>query len=151
MVGCFLSRLWLAVLFSFSLSLSGNISIPMVMGDLMPGQLLASENWGWGSIPEKKLSRFIVHNPDQFKGMLSRYIKKNGDFFYVGDFSIPDVVHNQEKVTLTIRSGRIQVSVPGIALKNGPVGCTIRVLNPATQKILDAVIIDSRNVEVLYN
>ena len=135
----------------FQCSGFASVNIPVVKGDLSAGQVITSANWGWGSISEKKLTRFIILDPLQLSGMLSRYIKRSGDPFYRGDVTIPDVIHNQDKLTLTVRTGRVQVSVPVIALKNGALGCTIRVLNPATQKILDAVIIDSRNVEVLFN
>ncbi len=135
----------------FPYSISTLINIPVVKGELYPGQMITSENWIWGTLPNNKLTRFMIQDPFQMKGMLSRYIKKSGDIFYQGDVTIPDVIHNQDKLTLTVRTGQVQVSVPGIALKNGALGCTIKVLNPATQKILDAVIIDSRNVEVIYN
>lgn len=135
----------------FNLSFSGTIRLPIVSRDLSPEQLISSSNWEWGSVPEKKVTRFIVRDPNDIQGKASRYIKKSGDIFYVGDFHEPDIIHNQDKVTLTILTGKIHVSVTGIALKNGALGCTIRVLNPATQKILDASVVDSRNVEVRLN
>ena len=136
---------------SLFFGLSFPVSIPVVSGNLMPGQLVSTENWTWGSWPDNKMTRFIVNNPTEMNGKVSRYIKKSGDLFYKGDLMVPDIIHNQDPVKITLRTGLIRVSVPGIALKDGALGCTIRVLNPATQKILDAVIIDSRNVEVLFN
>jgi flagella basal body P-ring formation protein FlgA len=134
-----------------SISLPANLRVPVVKGGLLPQQLISSSNWEWKSLPDKNLSQFIIRDSTGLEGKLSRYIKNSGDLFYLGDLRVPDIIHNQDNVIITIRTANIRVSVPGIALKNGPLGCTIRVLNPATQKILDAVIIDSRNVEVRFN
>ena len=59
-----------------------------------------------------------------------------------------DVIKKQDNVTIHSAVGMVRVTMPGISLKNGTLSSRIKVLNKETNTILDAVVIDSKNVEV---
>lgn len=57
-----------------------------------------------------------------------------------GDIAEPALVRRGEAVTLALRSGGMVITAPGRALADAPMGATVRVLNLATNRTLDAIV-----------
>jgi len=100
----------------------------------------------WKSL--HKINPFTIRNNDNIRGKVSRYYKKGGEILLRSDLKDPIAIHIQDLCTIRAINGKVSVSMPAIALKNGCIGCKIRVLNKHTGKVLEAMVIDSKNVEV---
>lgn len=55
-----------------------------------------------------------------------------------GDLTAPALVRRGEAVTVLVRSGPMTISAPGRALNDGAMGASIRVVNLATNRTLEA-------------
>lgn len=62
---------------------------------------------------------------------------------------LPSVKRNQT-ITLAIRKGAIEVEMIGIAKSDGYVDGLIKVLNPTSKKIVDAVVTGKDRAEIIY-
>lgn len=60
------------------------------------------------------------------------------------------VVKRNQTITLTLRKGAIEIEMIGIARSDGYVDGMIKVLNPSSKKIVDAVVTGKDRAEILY-
>lgn len=93
----------------------------------------------------------IIFDSKDIIGKENIFYKKKGETFYKYDIKEVDIIKKQDECTINAKSGSVRITMPGVSLKNGSLGSTIKVLNKQTGKILDARIIDSKNVEVVIN
>jgi flagella basal body P-ring formation protein FlgA len=93
----------------------------------------------------------IIYNSKEIIGKENIFYKKRGDTFYKYDIKEIDIIKIQDECTINTKSGSVRIAMQGVSLKNGSLGSTIKVLNKQTGKILEARVVDSKNVEVEIN
>lgn len=93
----------------------------------------------------------IIYNSKEIIGKENIFYKKRGDTFYKYDIKEIDIIKKQDECTINTKSGSVRIAMQGVSLKNGSLGSTIKVLNKQTGKILEARVVDSKNVEVEIN
>lgn len=122
--------------------------IPVSTLKLVPGQKIKDSNLKYSWIKINKLTKFIIREKDELLGFVSKYYKKQGDYFYRRDIKKEIVIRSGDKCSIHLKYNSVQISMLGIALKNGAIGSKIKVVNKTTNKTLDAFVINSKNVEV---
>ncbi len=122
--------------------------VPVCVGALKPGDKIVSQNLRLDWVRLDKVSTFVITDSSKIINSISRFNKKRDDFFQDTDLKEEPVIFNQQPCFINLRYKLIAITVPGTALKNGTIGSRIKVLNEKTKKILDAIVIDSHNVEV---
>jgi len=122
--------------------------IPVTKVSLKPEDYITTQDIEEQWLNLDDLTDFVVRKPTELVGLQSKYFKNAGAFFYRHDVKRPVVIQNQAVCTIHLHYRSVTITMPGLALKNGSVGSKINVLNRMTEKILEAVVIDSRNVEV---
>ncbi|MDC7677334.1 flagellar basal body P-ring formation chaperone FlgA [Asticcacaulis machinosus] len=79
-------------------------------------------------------------SPQDIIGKSARYPLREGAVVRAGDLSNPVVVKKSQSVKVVWTVGGINLSMTGLAQKDGAAGDVIQVLNPTSKKTVDAVI-----------
>ena len=134
-----------------SFSLDVKALVPVVKEKIEKGTIILQTDItnNWKQITD--INQQVVFDFKDIVGKENIYYKKKGDIFYKSDIKILDIIKKQDECTINTKSGSVRIAMKGVALKNGSLGSTIKVLNKQTGKILDARIVDSKNVEVEIN
>jgi len=123
-------------------------SVPVVQKKINPGEIVATEDVLCEWLDLKKVNDFTILEKKEVVGNVCKYVKKKGDVFSKGDIKKPLVITSQQLCYITVKSGLVTITSKGIALKNGAIGSRITVQNHNSNKIIEAIVIDSMNVEV---
>ena len=92
-------------------------------------------------------ARFALR-AEQAEGMEARRLLPAGASLRAADIAPPTLVRRGDALTLHWRRGGLDISAPGRALTDAAAGEGVRVLNLATDKVLDARVRASGEVEV---
>ncbi|MDD5456943.1 MAG: flagellar basal body P-ring formation chaperone FlgA [Candidatus Margulisbacteria bacterium] len=122
--------------------------VPVVKSELSPGARIKTENLNMDWVSRQKINQFTIKDKNEAVGYMLKFFKKPGDVLYRSDIKPEDVIKNNDPCTIVLKYQEISITMPGVALKNGSVGSKIKVLNTSTQKVIDAFVLNSRNVEV---
>lgn len=125
--------------------------VPVARTALEKGRKIGSKNIDQTWIPISKLNYFVIRSKAQLIQQELRVNKRKGTVFYKDDVISPTILPKNQACTIWARTPGAVVSMPGISLINGGQRCRIKVLNTQTNRVLDAIVVDSRNVEVLIN
>jgi flagella basal body P-ring formation protein FlgA len=127
------------------------VQVPTAINNINKGEIFNKQHIGkdWKNI--NHINNSILFDAEELIGKESIFFKKKGSIFLKNDIREPFAITKQDICTITARVGSVIVTMPCIALKNGAIGSTIKVLNTRTNKTIDAVVINSRNVEVKIN
>ncbi|MEI7941632.1 MAG: flagellar basal body P-ring formation chaperone FlgA [Candidatus Riflemargulisbacteria bacterium] len=125
--------------------------VPVVKEQIEKGKIILEKDitCDWKQII--KDNQQILYYSEEIIGKENMFYKKKGDTFYKYDIKETDIIKKQDECTINAKSGSVRITMPGVSLKNGSLGSTIKVLNKQTGKILNARIVDSKNVEVEIN
>ena len=135
----------------FSFTLYAKERLPVAGRYLASAVVLAEADLEYAWFPLHKIPKSAIREISELFQAHSKYVKKRGTFFYEGDVRKPYIIHRNDPCVLHVNLNQVQISVPATALKNGALGSRIRVLNRSTKKILEARVMNSRNVEVILN
>ncbi len=94
------------------------------------------------------LSSHYLSNPAQLAGLRLRRPVAMGEALDADAVSIAPVVHRGQEITLLAHASGMEVRVTVIALSDGRPDERIRVQNPGSQRIVEAVVRSSQLVEV---
>lgn len=123
--------------------------VPVAKRQIKPRQLCSEDDIHNKWIDIKYLNDFVVRKSKiDIIGKRLKYFKKKGTFFYYNDLEELPVIYNQTDCTVHFYLNDIYITIPAIALKNGSIGSKIKVIVKSTNKMLEAIVLDSKNVEV---
>lgn len=127
------------------------VFLPTLSKQKEKGELLEENDFvhEWKNM--KEYTSQVIVNKSDCVGKELKFYKKKSDVLYRFDVKEPDAIKKQDKCLIQAKVGNVMVTMPGVALKNGSIGSTIKVLNEKTGKMLDVRVINSKNVEVLIN
>ncbi len=140
-----------AVIRKIPFYLDVRVLVPVVANKLGSGVIL-SENAVmqiWKDF--RDLNDNVIFDKKSLYGKQNKFYKSKGDVFNKYDLKEKDVIFKQDDCVIEAKSGSVTVFMPGVSLKNGAVGSTIKVLNKQTGKRLSVRVLSSKNVEVIVN
>ena len=65
-----------------------------------------------------------------------------------GDVAAPQVVKKGDTVTVTLKTNALNLTMQGRALQNGAEGDTVRIINTASNRTVDAIVTGPQTVTV---
>lgn len=125
------------------------IEVPVLKSAMKSGDLI-----GQGDIEYARLRRDVVPadtllNAEQLVGMTPRRTAPAGKALQAMDLDAPMLVRKGQLVTVTLKNGPIALSLQGRAMQNGSQGDAVRILNTASNQIVEGVVTGSQKVAVL--
>lgn len=116
----------------------GNVEVLTYARDIPAGDLVGPADIVWAKAAAAPLD--APHDPDAVIGMAARRPLRQGAPVAAHDVAAPIVVKAGEMISVTYDAEGISLSLQGKALAAAGVGETLNVENPASKKIIQAVV-----------
>ena len=118
---------------------AGNISVLTFVHAMNSGDIVQPEDLTYKQVAAT--SGNVPNNVQSVIGKTVRFPIREGAIIHTTDLTSPTVVKRQETVSVTWTQNGLSLTMSGKATKDGAVGDVIQVQNPASKKLVDAVII----------
>jgi len=102
------------------------------------GQIVQADDMTFARVPAA--SGDMPSDAASVIGKAVRYPVREGAVIRLSALSQPTVIHRAEPVKVTWSSGALSLSVTGTAQKDAGVGDAIQIENPASKKMIDAIV-----------
>ncbi len=124
--------------------LSGRVQemteLPVARRAMRAGDIVSLENLQWSRVKAALLRNDLVRMPAQAKGQALRHAIQPGQPIRLADLGQPLVVSKGSPLLLRLDSANLQVTAQGVADEAGGIGEQIRVINPYSRAVMDAVV-----------
>ena len=115
-----------------------NIRIVVPARDIARGEVLEASDLAFGS--GSVLMNGTVTSMDAAVGLEARRVLRAGETLSASDLRRPVVVTKGETVTMTFAAPGVELTAMGRALAEGGIGDTVTVQNPASYRMVSAVV-----------
>jgi len=126
--------------------LGAEIKIVTPTRDIVRGEVISGDDIALAAAPNRILSGNILTDLDAVKGMEARRTLRAGEMIAVTDVRRPVVVTKGQTVTMTFDAPGVSLTAMGRAMSEGGVGDTVVVQNPASYRMINAIIIGAGTV-----
>ena len=89
-----------------------------------------------------------IRDPSQIQGYLLKNSVPAGKVLMARMLSAPKLVQRGHKVTLTSASPGLNIKMKGVALEDGLIGESVRIINPASKRVLYGIVIAPDRVRI---
>jgi flagella basal body P-ring formation protein FlgA len=108
--------------------------------DIARGQTLAESDLTYATIQGGALMNNTVTNFDAVNGMEARRMLHAGEAMRADDVRRPIVVTKGQTVTMTFQAPGVELTAMGRAMSEGGIGDTVTVQNPASFRMITAIV-----------
>jgi len=108
--------------------------------DIGRGEILSESDLVFGTVTGSALMSGTVTTMDAARGMEARRILHAGETISASDLRRPVVVSRGQTVTMTFEAPGVNLTAMGRAMSEGGVGDTVTVQNPASFRMVSAVV-----------
>jgi flagella basal body P-ring formation protein FlgA len=109
--------------------------------DIARGQTIADSDLTYATVQGGGLMAGTVTSFDAVKGMEARRVLHAGETLRADDVRRPVVVTKGQTVTMTFEAPGVELTAMGRAMSEGGVGDTVTVQNPASFRMVSAIVI----------
>lgn len=137
-----------------------NIYVPIHVSIMTPvlvanrfirsGEVISSNDLTFAKHDKNALPDGFYKTPASLVGMAARHSIYAGSVLNKTNTTSLPVIKKNQMITLAVRTGAIEVHMQGIAKSDGYLNETIKVLNPSSKKIIDAIVKSSDKAEINY-
>jgi flagella basal body P-ring formation protein FlgA len=124
------------------------IQVPVLKRALRNGDIVRADNVEWISMPQNAIGEYTLIDADKLIGKTPRRMVMAGQAVQDAELIEPLLVSRGQMVTITYAKGPITVTARGKALEDGARGSSIRVVNSASSRSIDATVSDDGMVVV---
>lgn len=117
---------------------------------IMAGEVISASDVAYERRDRNQLSNGFFKDQQVVVGLVARYSLNAGNVLTTKNTKQLPVIKKNQPITLISRAGPVEVSMLGIAKTDGFINDTIKVLNPSSKKIIDAIVKDSNQAEINY-
>lgn len=122
--------------------------VPVLQNPVRSGDVISSADVTYVDIREKDLSAKAVLDASQLVGKSARRSLPALRTLSASDVTEPLLVKKGELVTVTLQNSVLHLTAQGKALENGSAGAVVRVLNTASNQILEGVVTGAQSIAV---
>ncbi|MBU6475116.1 MAG: flagellar basal body P-ring formation protein FlgA, partial [Alphaproteobacteria bacterium] len=122
--------------------------IPVLNAPLNPGDVIRAADIDYVDMRSTDVSSSMITQAANLIGRTPRFGLPAMRPVAANAVKLPQVIRKGELVTMTLDSAFISLTAKGRALDNGAVGDDIRIMNPSSKQIIDAVITGPQTVSV---
>ncbi len=124
------------------------LEVAVAASRLLPGTVLSAADLRMARMPAARVPTGAVLRIENAVGKQLRIQAAPGTPLPLSDLVVPTLVHRDARVLMLAEGPGLALSAGGRALENGAAGEHIRVLNPTSRAVLDAVVIGEGRVRV---
>lgn len=82
-------------------------------------------------------------------GQVASHMISSGTVITKKNIQMPIIIHRNQKISLFTKKNSIVVTMDGIAREDGSLNSTIKVFNPSSKRVLEAVVTGSNKAEII--
>jgi len=124
------------------------VSLPVLSTNLRNGDVIGSNDIETIEVPARNVNHDYILDTKDLVGMTPRRMIMQGKPVRNSDLRPPLLVERGKSVTMIFEDGGLRLTAMGRALQNGARGETIRVVNDASSRTVDAEITGAQEVTV---
>lgn len=121
-------------------------AVPVLRDTLAAGSIIGTRDIDYIDMKDSLLQANMVLDENKLIGMTPRRMITPGSPVKLSEIERPQIVARGTLITMIFKSGPLLLTAEGKALENGAEGDTIRVVNVASNKTLQAVVTGSNEV-----
>ena len=103
------------------------------------GDVVQAEDVGWSTVQAHQTPSGAPQDADQVIGLSARRALRAGTAVAVRDLAAPQVIARNDMVEVAFISGGVRLTITGRATRNAALGEAVPVLNPSSNRTIDAV------------
>lgn len=116
---------------------------------LSPNESISDDDLDYSQADKMRLYTGYFKDKNDVIGLVSSQMIAPGAVLSKKNLQKPVLVHRNEMVDLTAGNGSIVVTLKGISKMDGRLNETIRASNPATNKVLDAIVVGPGKANII--
>jgi flagella basal body P-ring formation protein FlgA len=117
-----------------------SVRIVVPAHDIARGDVIADSDLTFGTVTGTALMNGTVTNLDALKGMEARRLLRAGQAVSATDVRHPVLVTRGQTITMTFAAPGVDLTAMGRALSEGGIGDSVTVQNPASFRMITAVV-----------
>lgn len=124
------------------------VEVPVAARRLSPGEIIGRDDLEWKAVRADRITRNTALDADQLLGKSPRRPLRPGEPILHTEVRRAVLVAKGSTVTMTLEKPRMSLSVRGRALQDGARGDVVRVMNTKSNRIVEAVVVETGLVVV---
>ncbi len=124
------------------------IDVPVLKSAMKGGDVIGNADIEYVRLRRDMVPADALLNAEQLVGMTPRRTAPAGKALQAIDLDAPMLVRKGQLVTVTLKNGPIALSLQGRAMQNGSEGDTVRILNTASNQMVEGVVSGMQTVTV---
>jgi flagella basal body P-ring formation protein FlgA len=136
-------RIFLVLLAGFcapALADTSAVRIVVPARDIARGEVIADSDLTFGTVPGSALMSGTLTSMAAVAGMETRRVLRAGEVLSAADLRRPIVVNKGQTVTMTFEAPGVDLTAMGRAMSEGGIGDTVTIQNPASFRMVTAVV-----------
>ncbi len=117
------------------------VQVAVLKRQISRGEVIKRGDVELTRLPLSQVRRLEVALASQLIGFEARRAMRPGVPLSAGDVRAPTLITRNDRVVITVQSGRLRISAQGRALDDGALGDTISVINSQSKRTIDAIVI----------
>jgi flagella basal body P-ring formation protein FlgA len=120
--------------------MAADLRVVVPARDIPRGEVLAESDLTYGTVTGTALMAGTVTAMDAARGLETRRVLRAGETISASDLRRPIVVNKGQTVTMTFDAPGVTLTAMGRAMSEGGIGDTVTVQNPASFRMVSAVV-----------
>jgi flagellar basal body P-ring formation protein FlgA len=117
-----------------------NVRVVVPSRDIARGEVITNSDLTFGTVAGSALMGGTITKLDAVQGMEARRALRSGEVLSANDLRHPVVVTKGQTITMTFEAPGVELSAIGRAMSEGGVGDSVTVQNPASFRMITAVV-----------
>lgn len=116
---------------------------------LQPKEILSDEDIDYVSLDKRHLLSGYFKNKDEIIGQSARQFINAGAVLTKKNLEEPIIISKNQSIDIIVRKKSIMIVMKGLAKTDGRLNESIKVYNPASKRLLDAIVVGPNKAEVV--
>jgi flagella basal body P-ring formation protein FlgA len=132
--------------------ISGRLSlltdVPVLSGGLRAGDMISADDLSYVEMRNSDISSSTIVSAEKLIGQMPRRAIAAMRPVTAADIEAPALVKRGELVTVALQNGALNLTLQGKALQNGSEGDIVRIVNTASNRMLEGVVTGPQTVTI---
>jgi flagella basal body P-ring formation protein FlgA len=126
-----------------------NTKVLVAKQTLMPKEPITEDDIDYATYDKNHLYNSYFKNKEDVVGQVASHLITPGMVLTKKNLQQPILIHRNEVISLTAKIHSIAVTMQGIARSDGSLNTTIKVYNPTSKRLVDAVVVGPNKAEIV--
>ncbi|MDR3476573.1 MAG: flagellar basal body P-ring formation chaperone FlgA [Gammaproteobacteria bacterium] len=126
-----------------------NTKVLVAKQTLMPKEPITEDEIEYATYDKNHLYNSYFKNKEEVVGQVAAHLITPGVVLTKKNLQQPILIHRNEAISLTAKIHSISVTMQGIAKSDGSINTTIKVYNPTSKRLVDAIVVGTGKAEIV--